>query len=178
MLDWYVVLTPLALLPIELLILFLGCEAALGTFTLAPPPLLKFNMDVDLQKTTAADPRQVRQITGYWSLWSLGSVKGTVPVPSWKIVSTDPVYDFIDPGRDPGAETSVPPSSLSGLDQVSCTCELAIGVGSDDSLDERVKIESMLVVFDPKLSTYVFTLTPKPPKPGAKREFVLREYSL
>ncbi len=177
MLDWYVALAPLALFPIVLLFLFLGCEAVLGSFTVAPPPLLKFNMDLDLQKTSTADPRKVRRITGFWSLWSLGSVKHKVPVPEWEIISTDPVDDFIDPARDPGTEVSVPPSSASGIDHVSCSCELSVGIGSDDSLDESISIDSTPILFDPSLSAYVFTLTPKP-NPGGKRDFVLREYSL
>jgi hypothetical protein len=171
--DWYVFLSPLALIPMALLCLFLGCVGD----DPSPPSssLLKLNMDRDLQKTTTTDTRQVKMISVAWSLWSLGSPT-TVPKPAAEILPTDAADEFLDPSRDPGAEYTVP-AAMFPLDHVSCTCHVSIGLSSDPSLDETLKVESATVPLTLG-TTYIFKLTPKPPASGtSKREFILEEYT-
>ncbi len=174
-LDWYVLLSPLALLLIALLLVFLGCVGD------DPSPIsgsrLKLNMDLDLQKTPTTDTRQVKKITVFWPLWSLGAVKRTVPAPAAEVIPTDASDDFLDPSRDPGAEYELTPAMLSGLDQVSCTCDVLIGLPSGPSLDETLKVESVPVTLTAE-TTYIFTLTPKPAASStSKREFIIQEYT-
>jgi hypothetical protein len=173
MLGDYALLAPLALLFLMLLFRFVGCTS---TATGTGPVLLRLNMDPNLQKPVAGDTRQVKNITVFWSLWNGGALLKAVPTPYIVINPQNP--DFLDPTLDKGAECPATASDLSSADHVSCTCTLTLGVpaGSDPDESETVHSTPFPLTI---ASSYVFTLAPKPPKTaGAKREFVLREYSV
>jgi hypothetical protein len=178
--DWHLCLTPLLLLPIALLFRFVGCTAVLGDFTVAPAPqpsLLRLNLDMDLQKATAADNRQVKEVKVFWSLWKLGSPWKTVPAPAIHIVPTEALDDFLDPARDPGGEYSVSVADLAVSDQVSCSCQVTQGVATGDPPDETVKVNSAVVGLQPS-TPYIFTLVLKPPVSAtSKRTFAIEEYT-
>ncbi len=172
MLDLFVFLTPLALLPIALLLRFVGCTTtATGTGT-----VFQLNMDTDLQKPFLADVRQVKRITVRWSIWNGGSLLRAVPTIPREIDPNDP--PFLDPTLDQGAEYSVMPADLMTADHVSCSCDLVLGASMDGSTDTTMTVHSTPFGLDPTHTNYVFTLTPKPDATTGKRDFVLREYSL
>jgi hypothetical protein len=175
--EWWIVLAPLLMLIVTLALAFLGCVGDDPVITPSSPSLLKFNMDVGLQKPTPADNRQVKEIKVSWTLMSLGSPWKTVPAPPADIVPTDATDDFLDPMRDPGPEYSVAGAELSKTDQVRCTCEVRQGIVGDDAADETIPVSSAVVTFTSG-TVYVFSLTQKPPgSPGSKRALVLQEYT-
>jgi len=45
MIDWFIILTPLVLIPIALLFIFIGCTSTEPTFVLGPSPILKLTID-------------------------------------------------------------------------------------------------------------------------------------
>jgi hypothetical protein len=174
--EWYLALAPLLLLILAALSFFLGCVGDDPATTPSSPSLLKFNMDLGLQKPTPVDNRQVKEIKVYWSLRNVGAPWKTVPAPPLDILPTDATDDFLDPLRDPGGEYLVTGGELSATDHVSCTCELRQGIAGDGMADETETVSSNVVAFTSG-TTYVFTLTQKPPaSANSKHTFVLNEY--
>jgi hypothetical protein len=174
MFGYYALVTPLAVLAIALLFRFVGCSS---TATGSGPLLFQLNMDPDLQKPVAGDTREVKNIAVFWSVWDGGSLLRTVPVPPTVINPLDP--DFLDPTLDKGAEYSATAFDLASANHVSCTCVLTLGVPAGSAPDESETVHSTSLPLVAGHGNYVFTLTAKAPKTaGAKRDFVLREYSV
>jgi hypothetical protein len=174
MLDPFVFLTPLALVPIAYLLRFIGCgETATGTGS-----VFRLNMAADLQEPMPGDHRQVKRITEIqWSIGSGGSPKA-VPPAGEEIVALKP--PFLIPKTDSGAEFHPAPGELAFANQVSCSCVLILGRdGSPEEKEEQERINSLPYPLDPTTGhSYVFTLTPIPNNVTGKRDFVVGGYQL
>jgi len=155
---WYIVLTPLAVLPALWLLMFVGCSyTATGT---GPSPRLQLNLDPNL--STGVDPAagHPTKVTVQWSLISSGSVKKAVPSPAAVITSTSPGRSVIDPARDPGALYDPKPLELVGIDHVSCHCDIQYQLA--DKSAPLASIDSAQVALAPSPENNVFVLRQGP----------------
>jgi hypothetical protein len=190
MVDWFVVVTPLVLVPVALFV-FVGCvgDEPVAPTTEPPAPAdgatqthLQLNVSRDLQTNTpSADPRKVEKIVVYWSLWKSGGVWDVVPSPHDVMVSSDPAYAFLDPVNTAAPRYTMTAPEVTGTDQVSCTCQVTMRLAdpanpsqadpSDPEQVINVDSDPFPLMVD---RNHVFTLTPKPPTPTqAQREFSL-----
>jgi hypothetical protein len=188
MVDWFVVMTPLVLLPVVLFV-FVGCVGDPPQTTSPPSPAdgatnthLQLDVSRDLQTNTpSADPRQVEKIVVHWSLWKSGGVWDLVPSPHDVMVSPDPAYAFVDPVSTAAPRYTMTTLEVTGTDQVSCSCEVTMrrpdpanpsqADTSDPEEVVNVGSDSIPLVVD---RNHVFTLTPTPPISGqTKRGFSL-----
>jgi hypothetical protein len=169
MMDLFVALTPLALLPITLLWRFVGCSStATGT-----GPVFRLNMDPDFQTPMPSDARKVKRITVFWSIFNSGGLLHTVPKPAMEINPHSP--PFLDPAEDTPAVYPPLPTDTLGANQIACTCDLLFGM-PDGSSEDTLTVHSSVFPLD--ATNYIFTLTAKPNAATGKRDFEISEYSM
>jgi hypothetical protein len=132
-LDWFVLLTPLALLPIGALLIFLGCAQIAGLEppdpqspapVVGPSARLQLNPDPELNviKPNGIDFK----VTEIFVSWILTSVPSGVPPP--KVRSDNVVRqsgDFVEPTDNP-AEQLVEQIVATKYNTVTCKCDLTL----------------------------------------------------
>jgi hypothetical protein len=129
MLDWFVLLTPLVLLPVALLFLFVGCgefeteKEPTATVQLNPSP----NINDIVPNGTDYKVAAIKvTFTLHQKPPSPGAAVAT-PKPIVKtIVPKDPARPFVDPALDGSISETIAASDLKTYNEVECVCVVTL----------------------------------------------------